>query len=318
VSDSLTRTTLRLPAELHQRLKMIAASQRTTSEAILEEALRRELDRRGGPARCITIPDTMDAVLAELFLESMPTFALIKDRHARIVWVNGFAERALKRSLPEILRCTITELGFTNGLQRETIEENINRVLDTGEPLPSKEGMNLSGLGKVTIRAHRFMVNDILGDISFIEDEIRDEPYPAATDVIARLQCTTPDARIERLLLPFLERAPVAIAIKRPLEKDSEIVWGNKTYLELIGREEFDVFGRTTTDALQLPHTHPIIKHETEVATTGRARMAKEQFHHRERWSLRFPIFDDKNAVRFVGVVSPDFKHHDAHTLANE
>jgi PAS domain-containing protein len=315
VSDSLTRTTLRLPADLHLRLKMTAASQRTTSEAILVEALQRELDRRSGPARTITMPERMDPVLAELLLESMPTFALIKDRHARIAWVNGFAERALKRSLAEIRDCTITELGVTNGLQRETIEENIARVLDTGEPFSSKEGMHLTGLGKVTIRAHRFMVDSMLGDISFVEDEIKDEPYPAATDVLARLQRTAPHPHIEGRLLPFLEHAPVAIALKRPLEKDSAIVWGNKTYLELIGREEFTAFGGTTTSVLQLPHDHPIITHETEVARTGRARMAKEQFHHHDaRWSLRFPIFDETNSVRFIGVVSPNFKQRDAST----
>lgn len=298
---------------------MTAASQRTTSEAILVEALSRELERRGAGPRAITIPETMNEVLAELFLESLPTFALLKDRHARIVWVNGFAERVLELRLAEILRCRITELGFTNGLQRETIEENIRRVLDTGEPYPSKEGMHLSGLGKVTIRAHRFMVDDMLGDISFIEDEIKEEAYPAATDAIARVQRTTLDAGIERILLPFLEQAPVAIAIKRPTGKDSEIVWGNNTYLELIDRDRSEAFGATTTGALRLPHDHPIVEHELEVAQTGRAKMAKEKFHHHgSRWSLRFPIFDEHKVVRFVGVVSPDFKHRDASVPASE
>ncbi len=297
---------------------MTAAADRTTSEAILVEALRRELERRGaGPARRISVPVAMDGVLAELFLESMPTFTLIKDRHARILWVNGFAERALKLTLQEILGCTITELGFTNGLQRETIEANIRRVLDTREPFPSKEGMNLSGLGRVTIRAHRFMIGDMLADISFVEDEIKEEPYPAVKDVLARLRHRTPDGSITGLLIPFLEHAPVAMALKRPLETDSEIVWGNRTYMELVGREPFETFGGTTTDVLQVAKDHPIITHEMEVARSGRARMSKEKFlHHDSRWSLRFPIFDEHNAVRFVGVVSPDFKQQDASTPA--
>jgi len=295
---------------------MTAASQRTTSEAILVEAVRRELDRRtAGTVRTIRMPDTMDPVMAELFIESMPTFALLKDQHGRIRWVNSFAERALKLSLEEILGCTITELGITNGLQRETIENNIRRVLETREPSWSKEGIHLSGLGKVTIRAHRFMADEMLGDISFVEDEIKEEQYPTSTDVLPRLQRTTPDEHIERVLIPFLTHAPVAIAVKRPLEEDSEIVWGNKTYLDLIERHEAEAIGGRTSAVLRLPRDHPIIVHETEVARSGRARMAKEQFHHHDaRWSLRFPIFDEKNVVRFIGVVSPDFKKSDAST----
>lgn len=66
--------------------------------------------------------------------------------------------------------------------------------------------------------------------------------------------------------------------------------------------------GATTTSTLRVPHDHPIVEHELEVAQTGRAKMAKEKFHHHgSRWSCVFRSLN--KVVRFVGVVSPDFKH---------
>src|SRR5881227_3932978 len=134
----------------------------------------------------------------------------------------------------------------------------------------SKEGMNLKGLGNVTVRAQRYVFHDMLGDISFVENEIKDDSYPTATDVLRRMRHTTIEPAIESLLLPFLEAAPVAIAIKRPLGNDSEILWGNTTYLELIGKSAVETFGQTTTTVLRLPHDHPIIVRENEVVELRR------------------------------------------------
>jgi len=312
IPDALTRTTLRLPSDLHRRLKMTAAAFGTTSEAILVEAVRRELERCGSAhLRAVTIPSSMNAVLAELFLQSMPTFALIKDQRARIVWGNAFVERALEVSLRDIVGSTITDLGFTDGIQKETILENIQTVLRGRGALMSKEGMHLKGLGKVTVRAQRYTFNDtMLGDISFVENDIRDDSYPTMPDVLRRIQQTTMEPTVEPLLVPFLDAAPVAIAIKRPLPGDSEIVWGNTVYLQVIERKAADTFGRTTTDVLELPHDHPILLRENEVAQTGRVRMSKEKLHHHEpRWSLRFPIYDAQGDIALVGVVSPDFQN---------
>lgn len=311
--NALTRTTLRLPSELHRRLKMTAAAFGTTSEAILLEAVRRELERRGAAQlRAITIPTAMNAVLAEIFIQSMPTFALIKDRRASIVWVNFFAERALEMSLSEIVGSTITDLGFTDGIQKETILANIQAVLRERGALMSKEGMNLKGLGKVTVRAQRYLFDDrLLGDISFVENDIKDESYPTVMDVLRRMQNTTLEPAVERLLVPFLEAAPVSVAIKRPLGEDSQIIWGNKVYLELIEKDASDTFGHMTTEVLRLPPDHPILLREAEVVQTGRARMSKEKFHnHEPRWSLRFPIYDADGTIGLIGVVSPDFRQY--------
>ena len=315
VPDTMTRTTLRLPSELHRRLKMTAAAFGTTSEAILIEAVRRELERRGSAhLRTVEIPATMSAALGEIFLQSMPTFALIKDRRARITWVNFFTERALEMSLGEIVGATITDLGFTDGIQKETILENIRNVLEGSGPLMSKEGMHLRGLGKVTVRAQRYIFGDrMLGDVSFVENDIKDDSYPTATDVLRRMQRTTLEPAVEHLLVPFLEAAPVAIVIKRPLGNDSQLVWANRVYLALIERDANEAFGRMTTEALGIPHDHPILLHEAEVVQTGRARMSKEKFHHHDaRWSLRFPIYDQEGTIALIGVVSPDFQQNAA------
>jgi len=292
---------------------MTAASLRTTSEAIFIEAVRRELERLGSAQlRALEIPGAMNAVLAELFLQSMPTFALIKDQRATIVWVNAFAERALEMSRGDIVGSNITDLGFTDGIQKETILENIQSVLRDRRPLMSKEGMNLNGLGKVTVRAQRYVFGDgMLGDISFIENDINDNSYPAVSDVLRHMQHGTLEPTVEPLLVPFLDVAPLAIAIKRPAAHDSEIVWGNKMYLELIEREATETFGRTTSDVLGLPADHAILARETEVIQTGRARMSKEKFHHHDaRWSLRFPIYNHEGAIALIGVVSPDFQQY--------
>jgi PAS domain-containing protein len=293
---------------------MTAAAQGVTSEAILVEAVRRELERRGARLRAVKMPSSMSPLLAEIFVQSMPTFALLKDRRARIIWVNSFFERALDVPLAQIIGATITDLDLTDGIQKETILENIHHVLREGGALMSKEGMNLKGLGKVTVRAQRFVFNNsMLGDISFVENDIKDDSYPAATEVLRHMQHTALDPSVEPLLIPFLDDAPISIAIKRPAGEDSEIVWGNKEYLKLIGKVSTNTFGRLTTEVLKLPHEHPILLREAEVLRTGRARMSREKLHkHDPRWSLRFPIYDPEGAISFVGVVSPDFRQNAA------
>src|SRR6266480_1940430 len=150
------------------------------------------------------MPTSMNPLLAEIFVQSMPTFALLKDHRARIVWVNSFFERALDVPLTQIVGSTITDLDLTDGIQKETIQENIHHVLRERSALMSKEGMNLKGLGKVTVRAQRFVFNDsMLGDISFVETDIKDDSYPAATDVLRHMQHTALEPSIEPLLLPF-------------------------------------------------------------------------------------------------------------------
>jgi PAS domain-containing protein len=304
---------MRLPSDLHRRLKMTAASGGTTSEAILIEAVRRELDRRGSAIiRPVAVPDAMNGLLAEIVIQSMPTFALIKDDQARIVWVNLYTQRALKRTSNQIVGSKITDLGLTDGIQKDTIEANIQHVLAKRQSWPSKEGMNLTGLGKVTIRAHRYIVNDALGDISFVEDDIREARFPIVDDAVQRMQQTTLDPTIETLFLPFLETAPVAIVVKQPTTNDSIIIWGNKEYLDLIRTPASKAFGQPSTSVLRIAHDHPIINHELEVARTGHARMAKERFQdHAARWSLRFPIHDAHGKIPLIGVVSPDFKQTD-------
>ena len=310
--ESMTRTTLRLPTELHRQLKMTAAATHTTSEAILVDALRNELGRRGARFRTITIPGEMNPLLAEIFLQSLPTFALIKDRTGRIQWLNAFAEWTLEVRLADVRLRRITDLGLTEGIQDEEINEHIRYVTQKREARMFKEGMKLKGLGRVIIRAQRFMFENRLGDISFVENFIKDDWYPTVTDVLRRMEHTTIHQEISDLLVPFLETAPIAIAIKRPLAQNSVVIWGNTTYLELVKKSRTETFGHTTTQILGIQQSHPIIAREMEVMDQGRVRMSKEHFHEHERWSLRFPIFDEKGTIALLGVISPNFKQSDS------
>lgn len=314
MAKPLTRTTLRLPSELHRRLKLAAAEESTTSESILVEAVRRELQRRSGAqVRTIELPDSMNTQLAEIVLQSMPTLVIIKDQHGRIEWANTFAEQSLEMSLDQIIGWKITELGLTDGIQKEVIVENIERVISEQISDIFKEGMHLKGLGPVTIRAQRFPLPPMkVGDISFVEHEIRDMSYAPPPDVLRRLQHTPPHPMAEELFQPFVEKAPIAMALKKPLEADSQIVWANQVYLNLVNKKPDEAFGRRTTEVLGVTRDHAIIAREAEVVRTGRARMSKEKFQDHERWSLRFPIHDHSGAVALVGVVSPDFRKTDA------
>ncbi len=208
------RTTLRLPSELHRQLKLAAAEHHMTCEDILVIAVRRELDRLLGPTRrTIEMPHEMNAALAELFLQSMPTFALIKDRRAKIVWVNWHFEKALDVPLRRIIGSTITEAGLIEGLQKETIDENIRQALRSRRPTMSIEGMVLKGTAVIS-RAQRFVfAGGYLGDVSFVEHEIKDRSFPVEKDVLDRMQRTIPEPGIEPLFMQFLETAPISMAI---------------------------------------------------------------------------------------------------------
>jgi PAS domain-containing protein len=315
-TTTLKRTTLRLPTELHRQLRVTAAEQRTTSEAILVEAVRRELERRNAtPRRLIEIPSAMNSLLAELLIQSMPTFALIKDRRARIVWVNAFFEKALQSPLSQVVGVTITEAGLIEGIQKETIDENVRQALKDKRPMMSVEGMVLKGLGSVTARTQRFVFGDgFLGDISFVENDIKTRHFDTDRDVVSRMQRTLLDRNVSGLLVPFLEAAPLSIAVKKPVGGDSMILWANSEYLRLTRAKKIEhVIGRTTREVFRLPPAHAILSNEADVAESGRALMAKEALPSRQpRWSLRFPIFDAHGSVALLGVVSPDFQPNTA------
>lgn len=312
-TSTMKRTTLRLPADIHTLLRITAAEEKTTSERILLEALVNELARRRGSPRRTLDLGAMNPGLAELFLQSMPTFALIKDSQFRIQWANFFFEKALQIPLLRIVGQTITQAGVIEGFQKTTIEDNIRAAFKSKVPRMNIEGMTLKGYGKAMLRAHRFRFESRwLGDISFDEHEIKDHQVDVESTLLDQLQ-RMPEPPGAELLVPFLARAPVAIAIKKPLVGDSEILWANDAYSRLRRLSPDKVIGRTTRSVFALPPSHPVIRNEAEVVLSRRARMACEELTRgNPRWSLRFPIFASDGRVTLLGVVSPELQQNAA------
>jgi len=331
---ALVKTTLRIPEELHRQLRMTAGEQGMTSEEILREALQRELDRLNAGKRrsdvSREIRDLLDlrvttpsAFLAELFLQSMPAFAVIKDQESRIRWANFFFEETLGASLAQARGKTISDLAGLEGRERERVERNIAYVRESGAAQKAFEGLTLKNLGTLNIRAERFPLEqwDMFGDVSFIERDIRVASFDVKSDVLLRMQRSSPDRMLEEMFPAFLRKAPVAIALKMPLvaESDSIILWANEQYVALTrnGRKKKTkkVQGERTSSVFGIGSDHPLFQSEGEVVRTKKARITKETLPDRgERWSLRFPIFDEREKVEIIGVISPNFEQEDERT----
>ena len=312
------RTTLRLPAYMHAQLRKLATERHVSAEAILQEALRRELERlAAGPVRAVAIPSEMTSILAELFLESMPAYALIKDTKTRIVWVNSLFERHLASPLLHLVGKNITETGVISDFEKDRIEANILAALHTGSGVYFEQ-LSLKGRGSVHSRAHRFAFNcegrRFLGDVSFVEDDFDPTKAIKVERAVSRMENVLPDAHIDRLFVPFLETAPVAMAIKKPQIGDSVILWANDQYCQLAGAAKAsELIGRTTRSIFGLALDHPILQNDAHVVATASGGMYKETLTGRgPRWSLRFPILDFDGKVALIGVVSPEYKSLEA------
>ena len=324
------KTTLRISEELHRRLKTTAGELRMTSERILEDALQRELDRLNATKwRSDISRDIHDLLelrtsmpspfLAELFLQSLPAFCVIKDPESKIRWANFFFEETLGVPLAQARNRTIGDVAELEGFERENVERNIEKVKGSREPQEAIEGLTLKNLGTINIRADRFVIpgSNMLGDVSFIERSIRDTSFDVSPDVLVRMQRSARDHTIEELFPPFLHGIPAASALKKPLvsESDSIIVWANEQYVELTrssNAKTKKVQGQRTSKVFGIDKDHPLFRSEAEVMSTKRARMTKETLPRRkERWSLRFPIFDQSGNVEVIGVISPNFGQKD-------
>lgn len=202
-ADPIKRTTVRLPKELHTRLRNTALSSGITAEEIIRRALVRELESTESLAKDSAALDlynsvrkaldafrqrtnlaTLEAaqpieetpswspVIAYRFLQHLPALAVIKDNRARIIWCNTAYEHAFGRSLAQIQGRTTGELGFTGEGDRAGVDKDIRRVLKSGKPMESIETVQVPGRPLV-LRVHRFIFihptsgEVLLGDVSF-------------------------------------------------------------------------------------------------------------------------------------------------------
>jgi hypothetical protein len=312
-------TTVRLPIELHSLLRGAAIADGVTSEAIIKEALRRELNRRnfGKPSEFGDPPNEWGPALAEIFLQFLPTPCSIKDENAKIVWVNFSYEDLCRKSLSELEGKSIEETGLLDDFfDAVEIEIDIRKVFEDKIPREFTEGISIKGQERILIRAQRFLFctdRKYLGDFSFDEKGLRKrKQWSIKTNVADRLRHASKTDSFNELFIPFLETAPISIALKRPVSggNDTTIVWHNKVYgdlVRLVGNNE-ELIDRTTREILNLPDGHEILEAEKLVVTSKQAVFVREQIHELDkRWSLRFPIFDIEGLVKYVGVVSPEF-----------
>jgi PAS domain-containing protein len=232
----------------------------------------------------------------------------MKDSSGRIYWINRFFSKVFGVSLVNVVGKPITDVLHVNAGQRETIEENIRQAVR--EKVPS---FTIEIVGKMSFRAERFPFDkSMLGDVSFDQKQIREHEIEVDREVLPVMERRAAPG-VERLFVPFVEAAPVAMAIKRPLEGDSLILWANDAFLQLTEKKAKDVFGRTTSQVFGLPREHRIFQNEKRVVTEERAYMGKEEVRPgMPRWSLRFPIFDAQGNVALLGVVSPDYQQKTA------
>lgn len=145
-------TVVRLPPELHERLRTAAFERRTSMQAISLEAIARELERGvRSPERPTTPtsrprslqgPETGDLVsalaslvtdqsVAGAFLQAFPFPIVVKDRDSRVVWCNRQFEILADGTLDELRGLTSAEIfDLPDG---DPLSDAERRVVATGK-----------------------------------------------------------------------------------------------------------------------------------------------------------------------------------------
>lgn len=314
------RTTVRIPEELYTLLRIAAAKDNTTHEAIFVEALQRELERRKHIEirELKEIPNEFNATLAEIFLQFLPTPCAIKDRNGRIIWVNFSYERLCRMSLEQLKDKTLKDVGLVDYISEESeerIENDIKNIFATGKPRELYEDLVIDGQERILFRAQLFRFGDenqYLGDISFNEQNIFQHEWTINSKTLNQLRKTSLSQEIKNLFVPFLEAANISAAIKEVIGEgyDSKIIWANKEYQRLTNENVEKVIGNTTKNVFELKPGDTLLMNDQKVFETKVALFDKVALPGRSaRWSLRFPLLDDWGKVKFLGVVSPDFQH---------
>lgn len=323
IKEDRKQTTVRLPKTLHTQLKEAAIQAGVAAESVIEMAIRHELERMGVDE--LPMPSSWEPLLAQRFLEFMPTPAVIKDSEWRIVWCNLAYEDLFQRPKGYLLGKKITELGLLDPESTERIDEDqkvmrdavrADNAIDFWEPLtlPLRDGATS------LFRAHRFVFHPgksrppFFGDISFDWGQIRPGYIrDMAPDLLARLRTSVVPKDIGDLFATFLRDCPAAIAVKDP---GAKMVWCNAQYEKLAEQKLVNLEGKTSKQIFRLSDTHPIVQNEFTVARLKRWMYVEEALpNHKPRTSLRFPLTGPSGAVAFLGVVSANFRQDEVHLL---
>jgi PAS domain-containing protein len=317
--DEWMRTTVRLSKTLHQRLREAASRFEETSESLIAIAIEHELEARGLGE--LEAPKTWGPLLAQRFLECLPTPVVIKDSEARIIWCNFAYEELFGRPRGHLLNFKITELGLLEKDSAVILEQDIkamHRSRNASDAMQFWEPLTLPARGGVTtlFRAHRFVFRPqhgrgmFLGDISFDWGQILPGyPREPSPDLLKGLRWAAVTDGVGELFQPFLAACPAAIAIK---DAGTNMLWCNTEY-ELLAKQKLNtIVGQNTRRVFGLSDVHPIVQNEFTVAHSNVWMYAAEELPDRNpRTSLRFPIIGAGGRSSFIGVVSAEFRQED-------
>ena len=313
--SELVRTSVRLPKDFNTRLHEAVDLSDETIESFVATAVRNELEARG--LGTLKVPQTWGALLAQRFLECLPTPAVIKDGDARIVWCNFAYEDLLGRGRSQLLNQKITNLGLFEQESASRLDHD-NRVLRYKGAVDAQqfwEPLTLPSRGVTLLfRAHRFLFQTslsartvFLGDISFDWGQmLPGDPRQPSHDLLKRLRQSSVTTDIGQLFEPFLNACPLAIAVKT---LDGNMVWCNAEYETLANSTRADMVDVSTRKLFKLQSTHSVLQNEFTVGHSNVWMYATERLPGKEaRTSLRFPIVGSSGRPRFIGVISAEFR----------
>lgn len=320
MGNDLTRTTIRLPKDVHEMLKDVASKLDETAEALIARSLRETLPKLSFHLR-VEHPVGWGEILALRFVQFMPAPFVIKGRDESVIYANPAYEHEFGVNLAQLRGKQITDFGFLS-FQRGQLHNDFKEVVETEAPRHFIEAMTLQNRMTIPYQVIRYVFNTLdahyVGDFSFrwatvyATDEDR---QGLSTDQLCEAILNAhPHLDIARLVVPALEKAPLSIVIKDA--ESMRTVWCNATFVDLAKKvrkgvqTKDDLIGRTTKEIWGLSDHHPIVLNDAAVVHAKKGDYFNERLTtaSRFRTSLRFPILGKEGKVRFLGVVSPNFQ----------
>ncbi len=299
------------------RLREAVARMQTTSELFIANAITNALEAMGNEA--LRIPEGWEPLLAQRFLELLPTPAVIKDSDTKIVWCNFAYENLFDRPRQSLVGHSLSDLGLLEKHSAKRLEQDHRALLRLRKKQAKEfwEPLTLIARGGVVLfRTHRFVFRGspsrepFIGDLSFDWGQIMPGNYrQPLPNLPSRLRCSSVHDFVFNLFPLFLASCPAAIAIKT---KDGSLVWCNTEYEHLAQQTLVSLQGKRSQEIFGIGDKHSVVQSEFTVASSNVWMYTVDQLPDRKpRTSLRFPISTESGRCAFIGVVSAEFEQED-------
>lgn len=332
--DEITRTTVRLPKELHIRLKKEAADQNRTIEDLIRSAIERELS---GPAserfaaaphgdgrrllrdlekelgeylerirNTLSVPDIegheFAANVAKVLLECLPVPVLVRETDGAWSWRNP----AYREALEENER---GNLGSLDGAGRDSAGFCTVELYTPG---------NQGQLETTTFDSWQFSFFDsedqrYRGDLLLPHNAVstaRQErelllPLPQTLRDLLSHPLTAHEEGVPDRLSSFLEAIPVSVAVK---DVGGRYQWANPFFLEKIAKKQLkEIVGRKPGELFNVTGIAAIDEQETVVKVRKMGLLAPAPVNRTlMRVGLRFPLLDSQGRVTYLGALGID------------